>query len=334
MPYNTAIGTTYDSGDFAAVLDKALALADYDGFKRRRREAGKRGKYRGHRHFLHARACRRRADRRRGDRRFRGDGSADPSTSTSNRPARDMPRCFRAWSPNGWAFRVDKIHHRHGDSALEIPGFASVASRSAMTAGSADRSRRSTPCWRRASASRRRCWKRRRATSPTRRAHSRWSAPTGASRCSISRGAPPRCKRAAKFEEASTPRPRSETPAHLSQRRAISRRSRSIRRPASHGIVAYAAVDDCGNVLDPMIVEGQLHGALAQGLGQAADGAGVLRPDSGQLITGSFMDYAMPRAADMPPASATRSISCRRPPIRSASRAWAKPAPRPPSRRS
>src|SRR6202795_2834989 len=47
MPYRTAIGTTFDSGEFEAVLDKALALADVDGFKRRRREAGKRGKYRG-----------------------------------------------------------------------------------------------------------------------------------------------------------------------------------------------------------------------------------------------------------------------------------------------
>ena len=47
MPYKTAVGTTYDSGDFAPILDKALALADYDGIKKRRREAKKRGKYRG-----------------------------------------------------------------------------------------------------------------------------------------------------------------------------------------------------------------------------------------------------------------------------------------------
>ena len=47
MPYKTAVGTTIDSGEFETVLDKALALADYDGFKQRRREAAKRGKYRG-----------------------------------------------------------------------------------------------------------------------------------------------------------------------------------------------------------------------------------------------------------------------------------------------
>src|SRR5258707_12379672 len=45
MPYKTAVGTTIDSGEVAAVLDKALALGDYDGFKQRRRGAAKRGKY-------------------------------------------------------------------------------------------------------------------------------------------------------------------------------------------------------------------------------------------------------------------------------------------------
>jgi carbon-monoxide dehydrogenase large subunit len=66
-------------------------------------------------------------------------------------------------------------------------------------------------------------------------------------------------------------------------------------------IVGYAAVDDCGRALDTMIVEGQLHGAIASGLGQALMESTVYDADSGQLVTGSFMDYAMPRANDMPP---------------------------------
>ena len=97
-------------------------------------------------------------------------------------------------------------------------------------------------------------------------------------------------------------------------------------------IVAYTAVDDCGNVLDRMIVEGQLHGALAQGLGQALMEQVVYDEGNGQLVTGSFMDYAMPRADDMPPIRDALS-ACRRRPIRSASRASAKPAPRPRSPR-
>src|SRR5262249_14426780 len=67
------------------------------------------------------------------------------------------------------------------------------------------------------------------------------------------------------------------------------------------GIAAYTAVDDCGNVLDHMIVEGQLVGSLAQGFGQALLEAAVYDRDGGQLVTGSFMDYAMPRAEHMPP---------------------------------
>jgi carbon-monoxide dehydrogenase large subunit len=66
-------------------------------------------------------------------------------------------------------------------------------------------------------------------------------------------------------------------------------------------VVRYAAVDDCGNALDPMIVEGQLHGSVAAGLGQALMENTVYDNGSGQLVTGSFMDYAMPRAEDMPP---------------------------------
>ena len=65
-------------------------------------------------------------------------------------------------------------------------------------------------------------------------------------------------------------------------------------------LVAYAAVDDCGRPLNTMIVEGQTHGSIAQGLGQAMMENAVFDSSGGQLVTGSFMDYAMPRADDMP----------------------------------
>jgi aerobic carbon-monoxide dehydrogenase large subunit len=62
----------------------------------------------------------------------------------------------------------------------------------------------------------------------------------------------------------------------------------------------FTACDDFGNVINPMIVEGQVHGGIAQGLGQALRENCVYDPDSGQLLTGSYMDYAMPRADDFP----------------------------------
>ena len=65
-------------------------------------------------------------------------------------------------------------------------------------------------------------------------------------------------------------------------------------------IEQFVAVDDFGNIVNPMIVEGQVQGGIAQGLGQAMmEGCGY-DPQSGQLLTGSYMDYAMPRAVDMP----------------------------------
>ncbi|HKU84871.1 MAG TPA: xanthine dehydrogenase family protein molybdopterin-binding subunit [Casimicrobiaceae bacterium] len=65
-------------------------------------------------------------------------------------------------------------------------------------------------------------------------------------------------------------------------------------------IVNFTASDDFGNIINPMIVEGQVHGGLAQGIGQALLENCVYDADSGQLLTGSYMDYALPRADDLP----------------------------------
>jgi aerobic carbon-monoxide dehydrogenase large subunit len=64
-------------------------------------------------------------------------------------------------------------------------------------------------------------------------------------------------------------------------------------------IASFTAVDDFGKVINPMIVEGQVHGGLAQGIGQALT-EGCRYDDSGQLLTGSLADYSIPRAADVP----------------------------------
>ncbi len=62
----------------------------------------------------------------------------------------------------------------------------------------------------------------------------------------------------------------------------------------------FTAVDDFGTIINPMIVEGQVHGGLVQGIGQALIENCVYDRETGQLLTGSFMDYAMPRADDFP----------------------------------
>jgi carbon-monoxide dehydrogenase large subunit len=65
-------------------------------------------------------------------------------------------------------------------------------------------------------------------------------------------------------------------------------------------VVNFSACDDFGNIINPMIVEGQVHGGLAQGIGQALLEHCVYDRESGQLLSGSYMDYAMPRADDLP----------------------------------
>ncbi|RTZ89131.1 MAG: xanthine dehydrogenase family protein molybdopterin-binding subunit, partial [SAR324 cluster bacterium] len=64
-------------------------------------------------------------------------------------------------------------------------------------------------------------------------------------------------------------------------------------------IVRYIAVDDAGNIINPMIVEGQVHGGVAHGIGQALY-EGAVYDDSGQLLNASMMDYCIPRADNMP----------------------------------
>src|SRR5207247_2533981 len=69
--------------------------------------------------------------------------------------------------------------------------------------------------------------------------------------------------------------------------------------------VAWTMVDDSGRSVNPMIVHGQMHGAVAQGIGQALTERCVYDRASGQLVSGSFLDYAIPRADDLPAISVT-----------------------------
>ena len=66
-------------------------------------------------------------------------------------------------------------------------------------------------------------------------------------------------------------------------------------------IINYTVVDDFGKVINPLLLEGQVHGGIAQGIGQALFEETIYDNDTGQLLSGSFMDYAIPRASDIPP---------------------------------
>jgi carbon-monoxide dehydrogenase large subunit len=65
-------------------------------------------------------------------------------------------------------------------------------------------------------------------------------------------------------------------------------------------IVQYTSIDDCGRAINPMLIHGQSHGGIAQGIGQALWEECVYERESGQMISASFMDYTMPRADRLP----------------------------------
>ena len=288
MPFKTPINT-YDSGDFPAIVDKALKIADFDNFNKRRRESAKRKKCAA----SGSPAC----WSTRAQCRWNRPPSPFPaanksfSASTSNQPARGMPPFFRV--PAGkLGIDAATIQHRHGDTAQGLTGFASVGSRSAMCAGSAivntvdvmlgkARNRFGS------------AWRRRKRTSSTATETSRRWGPTAGFRCSKRHSA-----RRSIGENLDT-KEKAETPLTFPNGCHIA----EVEIDPDTGavdLVTYTAVDDPGAMLDSMIVDGQVQEASHKALGQALAENAIYDASSGQLVAGSFMDYGMPHAHTMP----------------------------------
>jgi aerobic carbon-monoxide dehydrogenase large subunit len=296
MPYKTAVGTTIDSGEFATVLDKALALADYDGFKQRRRAAAKGGKYRGL-----GIAC---MLEHAGGAPLEGTALSFPGGETLvlglnvQSTGQGHATAFNPLLAERLGIKLEQIEHRHGDSAMEVAGYASVGSRSAMTVShaliktaEAMLAKGKTIAATVLEA----------ADSDIEYRDGRFSV-VGTDRAislfELAARAKEMKKRGEIAEDLDT-KTNAETPLTFPNGCHIAEVEID---PATGALAlaAYSAVDDCGKALSAMIVEGQTHGAIAQGVGQAMMEAAVFDASGGQLITGSFMDYAMPRADDLP----------------------------------
>ena len=296
MPYKTAVGTTIDSGEFEMVLDKALALADYNGFKQRRREAARRGNYRGL-----GIAC---MLEHAGGFPLEGTALSFPGGETLvlglnvQSTGQGHATTFNPMLAERLGISAAQIEHRHGDSTMEIAGYASVGSRSAMTVSHAlIKTVEALIAKGRAIAA---------TVLETAEADIEYGTGrfgvVGTDRSitlfDLAAHAKDLKKRGEIPEDLDT-KVNAETPltfpngCHLAEVE-IDPRTGALT------LVSYAAVDDCGNALNTMIVEGQTHGSIAQGLGQAMMESAVFDRSGGQLVTGSFMDYAMPRADDMP----------------------------------
>jgi aerobic carbon-monoxide dehydrogenase large subunit len=295
MPYATPLRQTYDSGDFGKNLSDALALIGYDGINARRDAARRRGKLpgigvattvaaTGGRDYEHAEI------------RFDPAGGVMLLTGSMDH-GQGHATTFKQVLSDKLGIDADKIRYRYGDSDLVTMGIGTFGSRSAQLAGSAivtaadlliDKGSRIAAHIMEAAASDIIFERGRFTIAGTDRSVgidevARQSFQSAQLPEDIETG----------FTERSNfgPADAATFPsgAHVCE----------VEIDVETGEVAlarYCAVDDVGTMLNPLLCEGQIHGGIVQGLGQALLENLVYDEDSGQLVTGSFQDYCMPRA--------------------------------------
>ena len=297
IPYATPVGTVYDSGDFPAVFEKALDLSGYADINKRKRDAAKRGRRRGIgiSCFLEHSGG---TPTESAALRFPGDDSLTVALGIQS-TGQGHATVYKRLAAQQLGIAADRVHVRQGDTRLEVgAGAASVASRSTMTAGSA--------LVRTAEAL---VEKGRKIAAHVLEAgesdivyRDGVFSVTGTDRSvelfDLAKRATEMAKRGEIAEDLDT-KATVDTPAAFPNGCHIA----EIEVDPDTGlveVVQYTGIDDAGNVIDHTLIEGQLHGGVAMGLGQALMEAAVYDSGNGQLISGSFMDYGMPRASDMP----------------------------------
>ena len=296
MPYKTPIGPIYDSGDFAAMLDKALAESDWSGFPARRAASEREGKLRGIGIGCFLEVAGGILDET-VDLRFEPDGRVALRTGVQamgqGHLSTFVPLVARRLGIDPGAVRLVE-----GDSD-EVPvGTPSVASRSIMMAGSAT-ALACDQAIEKGTAG---------AAHVLEASLGDIDFDDGMFRVRGTNRAIPILELAGRMRASTMPEalaggldcvakfvsPQMSFPngCHICE----------VEIDPETGVVAvvaYTAVDDVGNMLNETIVEGQIHGGVAQGLGQVL-GEQVVYSEDGQLLTASFMDYMMPRAGDLP----------------------------------
>ena len=296
MPYKTAIGPIYDSGDFAALLDKALAKADWSGFPGRRAATEREGRLRGIGIccFLEVAGG---ILEESVDLRFQTAGMVAVRTGVQAMGQGHLST-FVPLVAKRLGIDPDSVRLVEGDSD-EVPvGTPSVASRSIMMAGSAT----ALACDQAIEKGKAGAAHLLEAGVGDIEFHDGMFRVRGTNR------AIPTLELAERMRTATLPAALAggldNTAKFVSPQMSFPNGCHvcEVEIDPDTGtvkVVAYTAVDDVGNMLNETIVEGQIHGGIAQGLGQVL-GEHVVYSEDGQLLTASFMDYAMPRAVDLP----------------------------------
>ena len=286
LPYLTPVGSHYDSGDFPEVMERALQKADWAGIDQRRAEAKRRGKLRGIGLAMYIERC----------------GGGDGDTIRLKVDPEGTVTLYSGMQDNGQGHVttfVQLLSHRlgldasqirvvQGDTDLVPSGltggsrFLAIGGAAAMSAADEviEQGKDSAASLLEAAPADIEYGDGAYRIAGTDRAVSLFQAAQG------SRG----------LEAVHTRTPQLFTypnGCHVCEVE-IDADTGAVR------IVRYSIVDDFGQAINPLLLEGQVHGGTAQGIGQSLLELGLYDAESGQLLTGSFMDYALPRADDLP----------------------------------
>jgi carbon-monoxide dehydrogenase large subunit len=297
LPYQTGLIFNYDSGNFPAVLEQSLALANYDTFEDRRKEAAARGKLRG---MGIAYAIEQSAApiEETAEIRFDGQGNCAILMGTLNQ-GQGHDVTFKQLINEQLGIPLEQITLVQGDTDIVAHGRGTFGSRSAGNGGAAlhmagDRiiekgktiaahmleAAEADIVFNDGMFS---------VTGTDRGVAIQDVAKTAYALMALPPGIEPTLTAQAAFKPGAPTFPNG---CHLCE----------LEIDPDTGtteFINYVVVDDVGTVINPLLLKGQIHGGISQGLGQAMCEDMSYDPDSGQLITASFLDYCMPRADDM-----------------------------------
>ncbi|MEA2858845.1 MAG: aerobic carbon-monoxide dehydrogenase large subunit [Methylobacteriaceae bacterium] len=302
LPFKTGLVFTYDSGDFKRNMELALQAADWDGFETRRAEAARRGHLRG---IGIANAIEiaggpfNNPNEEAADVRFDANGDLTILLGTHNH-GQGHETAFRQIAVSLLGVHPERTRVASGDTDLIAHGRGTFGSRSVMVGGAAV-ARASEKIVARA---------RRIAAGILEAGENDIEFDAGYFRVAGT-------DRAIRIEEVAR---RSHVPASFPEEAEYGLSASVIVTPKEASfpngchiceveidpetglmrLVAYVVVDDVGTIINPLLVKGQIHGGMVQGLGQIQGEEIVYDESNGQILTASFMDYGMPRAEDVP----------------------------------
>jgi carbon-monoxide dehydrogenase large subunit len=298
LPHRTATGLTYDSGDFAGNLSRALEIADWKGFAARRREARKRGRLRGIGLANYVETPVGMPHERLGLK-VSTTGSINLVVGTQS-SGQGHETTFRQGMADALGVGRQASNFIGGYSAVLVSGAGTHSDRSMRLAGSLmmEASRQVIEKARRVAAVMLEV-----PENDVTFSDGMFSAPNSNRRLTL-------------FDVASAIDALPALPEDL--RAPLAAEATFTGRIAAYPtgaavceveidpdtgmveVVRYSSVDDGGQAINPLILHGQVHGGVAQGMGQAMLEQAVYQPESGELLSASFLDYAMPRADHLP----------------------------------